>query len=52
MLRILIDHLPELEGWEVHWLLAYLRFDAVYPGVGPGIALVMMQKQLKRYRQP
>jgi hypothetical protein len=41
MLRMLIDHIPELKDWEVHWLLANLRFDAVYPGIGPGIALAV-----------
>ena len=41
MLRMLIDHLPELKDWEVHWLLANLRFDAVYPGIGPGITLAV-----------
>ena len=30
MLRNMIDHFPELKDWEVHWLLANLRFDAVY----------------------
>jgi hypothetical protein len=41
MLRSLIDHIPDLEDWKVQWLLANLRFDAVFAGIGPGITLAV-----------